>query len=134
MPDAQLLAGGPKGVLVARAVVGHDALDAHTQAGVVVNGLVKELHAADGLLVAEYPSKGDSGVIVDGQVHGVPAYALVPVESAVTGDAVRRPTDDTLALAQAEADGVRNMYVPRFRRGDAAGPATGEHPAAGTGP
>ena len=37
-------------------------------------------------------------MIVDGQVHGVPAYALVPVEPAVTGDAVAYALDTTKPL------------------------------------
>lgn len=98
MADSQLAAGSLEGLGdVAAAVVGHDAVDLHAQAGVVADRFTQELGAARALLVIQDASEGHAGVVVNGQVHGVPADASVAM-LALPGDAVAHTLDAAKAL------------------------------------
>ena len=83
---------------VAATVVGHDAVDAHAQAGVVRHRLVQELRRSSAPFIGLDEGEGHARVVVDGQVHHVPADAAVAVERAVTGDAVAHAVDAAESL------------------------------------
>src|SRR4029079_15457309 len=92
MADAEFVASGLEDLLVAGAVVGHDAIDPDAQAGVVGDGLAQELRAAERRLVGLYAGEGDPRVVVDGQMHCVPADAPLTART-IPGDAVADATD-----------------------------------------
>ena len=97
MADAELGASGPEGVLVPAAVVRHHPVDAHPQAGMVGHGVAQELHATRSGFVGLDTGKGHPRMVVDGQVHGVPADAPIAVR-ALAGDAVPDAVDPPQAL------------------------------------
>lgn len=70
------------------AVVGHDPVDANAQAGIVSHRLAQELGATQHSLVGQDTGKGHPRVIVDRQVHSVPADTTIVIERAVARDAV----------------------------------------------
>src|SRR5215831_5271000 len=91
-PGADVLeAEAPTGVLegegfVARAVVGHDALDRHAQGRIIGNGSLEEGDGASPFLILHDLAEGDPVSIVDADIHVFPAWArrlLWPVRSPV---------------------------------------------------
>src|SRR4029450_11386634 len=96
--QAETFAGPSEGEgLVARAIVGHYALDLDTEAGVIGDRCLEEGDRAALLLVRHDLGEGDAGVIVDADVHVFPAEAaLLTLASPVAGDAV----SDLIELAE----------------------------------
>ncbi len=81
MFEAELLAGLAKGSReIARAVVGHDALDLDAQACVVGHRRLKEGDGAGFSLVPHHPAKGDAGCIVDTDMDELPTDAEVAID------------------------------------------------------
>src|SRR5215469_17635066 len=71
--EAEALAGLLEGKgFVARAVVGHDALDRHAQARIVSNGRFKESDSGSLLLILHDLAEGDTGRVVDADMHIFP--------------------------------------------------------------
>jgi len=80
---------------IARAVVGQQLLDAHAVALEELHGTAKEANHRDRLLVAEYLGIGQTGAVVDRDVHVLPAD-LSPVDAggiALDGVAAFAPVD-----------------------------------------
>src|SRR5271166_5753667 len=67
---------------IAGAVVGHDTLDSHAQAGVIGDGGLEKRERAFFLLVLHDLTEGDPGCIVDADVDELPADATVAVDCA----------------------------------------------------
>src|SRR4029450_8883248 len=88
--QAETFAGPSEGEgLVARAIVGHYALDLDTEAGVIGDRCFEDGNRAAPLLLRHRPRAGGGGVIGDADVHVLPAdAALITLASAVAGDAV----------------------------------------------
>ena len=77
-------------LLVARAVVGHDTFDLRADASVEGNGFAQELNTALRRFVGLDARECHSGVIVNGQVNGIPADAAVLVLLFLDGSPVMR--------------------------------------------
>ena len=97
--EAEALAGFLEGKgFVARAVVGHDALDRHAQARIVSNGRFEESDGGPLLLILHDLAEGDAGRVVDADMHILPARPLttgaqVARAMSITGDAVTDPIE-----------------------------------------
>src|ERR1043166_8319810 len=63
---------------VARAVVGHDALDGYAQARIVGNGGLEEGDGGSLLLILHDLAEGDAGCIIDADMHIPFAWSLAP--------------------------------------------------------
>ena len=85
---------------IARAVVGHDALDRHAQARIVGEGSLEEGNGASPFLVLHDLAKGDPGSIVDTDMDVFPAWplaarTLVALSMSIAGDAMADPIELT---------------------------------------
>ena len=80
MADAEFLAGGAKAMgAVAMSVVGEQAANGNAVRGVESDSGAQERDGGYGGLVGQHAGEGEAGVIVDGDVQGLPAGELAGV-------------------------------------------------------
>src|SRR5215218_2431779 len=94
LPDVKAGTGRGEGLgEIAGAVVGHDAFDAHAALGEPSHGALEEACAGVAAFVVEDLDVRDAAVVVDGDVHTVPAVAPVSVSTGLGSarDAVSGP-------------------------------------------
>jgi hypothetical protein len=88
--DAELEAGSAEvSGAIARTVVGEQAADGDAVLGIEGDGGAQEGDGGFGLLVGQHAGEGEAGVIVDGDVQGLPAgelRAAAPTAIATKGD------------------------------------------------
>src|SRR6266536_3540721 len=84
--DIEAVAGGAELVGAVRAsVVGEQSPHADSVAGVEVEGVAEKADGGFGLLVGQHLSKGEAGVVVDGDVQGLEAGVLMQASAAAIG-------------------------------------------------
>src|SRR5262245_14060872 len=97
-------------------VVGHDLADADALAGKPGFRTAEECRGGDPALVAEHLDVGQTGRVVDGDVHELPADAPDP-SGAVAVDAVPRAANPPELLdVQVHQRARRAALVPALRR------------------
>ena len=85
--NAELLAEAAKvAEAIAGAVVGEHMGDGDAETGVIIDGSLQESGGRRGFLIGQDLGEGDAGVVVDGDVHILPAGAM-NATAAVAGDA-----------------------------------------------
>src|SRR5512134_754895 len=95
VPEAEALAGFAEGRgEIAGSVVGHDPLDSHAEALVVGDGGLQEGNGAFLAFGGHDLSDGNPGVVVDADMHELPADAACPaLTGSIAGDAVPDPVE-----------------------------------------
>ena len=77
MADAEFLTGGAKAMgAVAMSVVGEQAANGDAVLGIESNSGTQELDGGESGLVGQHAGEGEAGVVVDGDVQGLPAGEL----------------------------------------------------------
>src|SRR5689334_7736941 len=87
LANVELLAEAAKAArAIAGTVIGEQAGDGDAEAGIVVDGGLQEGGGGRGLLIGKDLGEGDARVIVDGDMHVLPAGAM-DAAATVAGDA-----------------------------------------------
>src|SRR4051812_12034418 len=146
MTDAQCAAGDRvDGRAVWGAVVGDQRLDADAVAGVVLDGAAQEPDGGDGLLVSENFDVGQTGRVVDSDVHVLPARLILALagsiglgrrtlEATVAMHAVAGPAVDAAELLDVDVNQLAGPGSLVAHRGLQAEPAELAHPDSGEDP